>query len=273
MNPSYIATNTEELFEQASPQVQDMIQGDDVNNSTAVLGKIYKLPVNSYVALSNLISFILIGALKPEDVPRAFVDILHLSEEDAIKMAQDLDTSILEKARIKILGKSSTDMVELTFQEGRSEEDLRKEIMDTTKRESALIKEQVSVPSTTPTLPKKVTAADSEVPQATVLAPQGAIEKKVSTAPGSRSQLLEQLQVLDTIPNDEEIAARLTKIQEQISSMDDGKGTEGTPSVVPLQNYMLGEKADKMIEAEAREATYSKAPTKYNVDPYRETAE
>lgn len=269
-NPSYIANNPEELFDSATPDIQELIRGDEVNNATAILGKIYKIPVSSYVMLENIISFLLIGALKPEDAVRAIVDILRLSEEDAVKLAEDLDKSILEKARIKILGKGPEDMVELTFQEGRTPDELRKEILDTTKRESALIKEQASLPQ------EKITI----VPGSTVPVPPAPIppvaqeisQKKVMTAPGSRSQLLEQLQVLDSIPDDDEIAARLSKIQEQLASLE--KKEENTlETKVPLSNFMFGEKGDDEVRPELQQATYSKAPTKYNVDPYRETAD
>lgn len=261
--PSYIASNIEDLFDQAPKDIQELIYGDAVNNATAMLGKIYKVPISSYVTLSNLVSFILIGALEPKDVTRAFVDVLKLSPEDATKLAEDLDKSILEKARIKIMGKAPTDMVELTFPEGRTPDELRKEILDTTKRESALVKEQSSPEKQAETVP-----AEPMTPPAT----SSDNGKRVNFAPGSRSQLMEQLQVLDSIPDDEEIAARLSKIQEQLASIE--KKDENTlETKVPLQNFMFGEKGDDEVKAELKLATYSKAPTKYNVDPYREVAE
>ena len=269
MYPSYIAKNIDDLLDEAPPYIQELLEGDEIGKTVVILGKIYKIPVDAYVNLSNIISFILIGALKPEDVTQALVELVKVTPDDAVKLAQDLDKSILEKARIKILGKPATDMVELTFQEGRSEEDLRKEIMDTTKRESALTKEQVTVPNAS----DNVAVAGPEAMPANASTSINTIEGKTSTAPGSRMRLMEQLQVLDAIPDDEEIADRLAKIQEHLSSMDGEKEVQDTSSTIPLQNYMLGEKSDKMIEAEVKEATYSKAPTKYNVDPYRETAE
>ena len=251
--PSYIATNLEELFDKAPKDIQDLIYGDTVNNATATLGKIYRIPVSSYVALSNIISFIMIGALKPEDAVRAIVDILGLSQEDAQKLAEDMEKSILEKARISLLGKSPKDMVTLTFQEGRSEDDLRKEIMDTTKKES-------------------VFAQRDEAKEAVMVTPSATSPKKNVFAPaGSRTQLLEQLQVLDTIPNDEEIAERLKKIQEQISGIS-AQEDRSLESSVALQEFMpKGESS--VAQPETQAATYSKAPTKYNVDPYREVAE
>ncbi len=251
-NPSYIATNQDDLFDQSPADIQELIHGDEVNNVTAILGKLYKIPVSSYIALSNIISFILIGALKPTDVVRAIVDILALSEEDAYKLAADLDKTILEKARISILGKSPKDMVTLSFQEGRSSDELRKEILDTTKREPVLDVNQ----------PIQVTAPTS--------APVAA--KKATAVAGSRSQLLEQLQILDTIPTDEEVSERLKKIQEQISGIE-AKDDRALDSNIALQEFMPHAGDDKAVIAEAQTASYSKAPTKYNIDPYRETSE
>lgn len=248
-NPSYISAHIDELFDKTSPDIQELISGTEVNTATAILGKLYKIPISSYVALSNIISFILIGALKPEDVVRAIIDILELPQEEAYKLAADLDKTILEKARISILGKSPKDMVTLTFQEGRSPDELRKEILDTTKRDTSPI--TVSPPATLP------------VP-ATPPTKQPVEEKEKSTAiAGSRSQLLEQLRVLDAIPDDEEISERLKKIQEQITGMA-VKDERALDPRTGLQEFM-----PKNSE-EAAGVPYVKAPTEYSIDPYRE---
>lgn len=253
-NPSYIATNQDDLFDQAPEEIQALILEGEVNKTTAILGKLYQIPVSSYVALSNIISFILIGALKPEDAVRGIMDILELPEEEAIKLATDMDKTILEKARISILGKSPKDMVTLTFQEGRSPDELRKEILDTTNRTATPIAQE-SVPQTE-TIP---TSAPTTPAKPNVIA-------------GSRSQLLEQLQVLGSIPNDEEITERLKKIQEQISGMN-AQDDRTLESNVALQEFMPKNDENIAVEPEIKAASYSKAPTKYNVDPYREVAE
>ncbi|MFA6608542.1 MAG: hypothetical protein WCT07_01375 [Candidatus Paceibacterota bacterium] len=246
MNPSYIAKNLEELFDNAPLEIQQLLESGEVNKTTAILGKVYKLPISLYVALSNIISFILIGALKPEDVVTAIEDILKLPQDEAFKLAEDLEKSILEKARIKILKKSPTEMVTLSFPETAPTDELRKEILDTTKRESGLVKDQ-SVPE-----------------------PSTPIKKQVVLTPGSRSQLLEQLQVIGQIPDDEEIGTRLEHIKEQIASLDSKSKPESLDSNVALQEFMFGDKGKTVVEAEARPSSYSKAPTRYNVDPYRE---
>lgn len=245
--PSYIASNPEELLDQAPKDIQEMIYGDAVNSATAVLGKIHKIPVGSYVALANIISCTLIGALKPEDVVRAIVDILGLSQDEAQNVALDMEKSILEKARIKVIGKSNADMVTLSFPEGRSPDELRKEILDTTKRD--------------------VSITNLQIPQnATVL-------MKGGEAPtGSRTKLLEQLQILDTIPDDKEIEERLKKIQEQISNMKTDTSRD-LVSNVPLQEFMSNMGETGVVNASLKPASYSKAPVQYNVDPYREVSE
>lgn len=256
MNLPYLAPNAGELFDQAPEDIQDLIAGGEVNNATVVLGKIYKLPVSQYVDLSNIISFIMVGAIKPEDAVRALMDTFGLPEDQAISLAKDMDTSILEKARIQVLGKPATDMVTLTFPEGRSPDELRKEILDTTKRESVFVKPDE----------KKDAFSALQNPQATQAA-----KKNVFAPAGSRTQLLEQLQMLDTIPSDDEIAERLKKIQEQIGAMSD-KDERALESPIALSEVMSGGE-EKVAEPKTMPATYSKAPTQYNVDPYREVVE
>lgn len=241
---SYIATNLEELMLQARPEVQELIQGKEVDDTVAILGKLYKLPISSYLALDNLVLFILLGALKPEDVVRGIMDILGLPEEEAYKLATDLDKTILEKARIKIFDKDPSDMVTLTLQEGRSPDELRKEILDTTKRDP---------------MPVQAQEGTSAVPLSTLVPKQ-----KVAT--GTRSQLMEQLEILGSIPNDEEVADRLRKIQEQITSIQ-------AKNAIKKEGEVEQESEVQIATPEIKSATYSRAPTKYNVDPYREVSE
>ncbi len=258
MNPSYISTNLNELLEDTSPTIQKMILDDEVSNATTILGKLHKLPVHSYVPLSDIISYILIGALKPEDVLRAIQDMLGLSPDDALLLAQDLEKTILEKARIKILGKSPEGMVTITMSDTRSPEELRKEILDTTKRDSAIEKSPIPTP-----------------PPAASTDPTPPIKKEVVLTPGSRSQLLEQLQILESVPGEEEIQARLNKIKEQTSgepkSADEERELDDT--ALPLQTFLPGDNGSNPVKAEARPANYGGVPTKYNVDPYREMSD
>ena len=176
---------------------------------------------------------------------RAIIDLLEVDEETATSIAVDLEKGIFEKVRKISLGKEPDEVVKLEFQGEKSKEELRKEIMDTTKRSTP--------PITTP--PKKTSII----------------------TPGSRSQLLEQLQVLGNIPNDVEIEARLSKIQEQISTLKkqekENEEDNTLQSNVALKSFMFGDKGKTTAQASAKTATYSVAPTRYNIDPYREMSD
>jgi type III secretion system FlhB-like substrate exporter len=241
---SYIATNIDELFDQAPEEILTIIASGDIESSTITLAEKYKIPVGDQTALSNLISYILIGAIMPEDVVQGLQDLVGVSSEDAIHIATDLEHSLLEKARISLFKKSG-DVKTLEFQGTRSKEDLRKELLDTTKRESGINKDQSSP------LQKKTTVL----------------------APGSRSQLLEQLQVLSSIPNDEEIEERLKHIQEQIGAIKKQEEENSLDSKIALKSFMFGEKGRTIADPTVNRATYSVTPTEYNVDPYREISE
>ena len=245
---SYIATNLDELFENSPPHIQEMINAGDADQATVTLSANYNIPVSSQTALSNVITFILIGALQPSDVVQALQDLVELSSEDAVKVATDLEHSILEKARISLFTQTDGEVKTLEFQGERTKEELRKEIMDTTKRESGLNKDQSKDAKATPKKPSVIT-------------------------PGSRSQLLEQLQILGTIPNDEEIAERLAHIQEQITAIKKEEEDNSLDSNIALKSFMFGDKGKDVANPTLRPATYSTAPTEYNVDPYREVAE
>jgi len=248
MNPSYIVSDKEELkrlFSESPAEIKNLIKGGEVKSATATLGQLYKLPIGKYIALSNIINSVLIGALDPKNVITAIIDLVELGETQATKLAQDMESSIFEKARVATLGKSADGVMKLEFKGERSKDELRKELMDTTKHDSGLLK-----PQSSPT-PKK----------------------PAPFTPGSRSQLLEQLQILGKIPNDEEIEERLKHIQEQIQSIKKIEDTNMLESNIALKSFMFGEKGKTAVTPVARMATYSVAPTRYNLDPYRELVE
>lgn len=242
--PSYIAKNIDERFENSSEEIQNII-ATEVDHATLALAEKYKVPLASQPALSNVITFTLLGAIEPDNVVQALQDLVNVSGEDAIHLATDLEHSVFEKARISLFKKSG-DVKTLEFQGDTSKENLRKELLDTTKRESGITKSQG-----TPLPPKKTTVI----------------------APGSRAQLLEQLQVLSSIPNDEEIESRLKHIQEQIALIKKQEEENTLDSKIALKSFMFGEKGKSIAEPSITPATYSVAPTKYNVDPYRELSE
>jgi hypothetical protein len=103
--PSYIAKNIEELFDQSAEVIQDLIANGEVDQTTLTLGNNYKIPVNKQSALSDVITYILIGALQPDDVVQALQDLCDVDSAQALHIAEDLEHSILEKARISLFKK------------------------------------------------------------------------------------------------------------------------------------------------------------------------
>ncbi len=243
-NPSYIAQNLDELFEKSSEEIQDLISSGEIEKATAELSTLDKIAPEYQTALSNIISFILIGAIDTDDVVQAIQELVNLPLDDAIHLATDLEHGILEKAHISLIKKSDDAVATLEFQGDKSKTELRKEILDTTKRESALVKSPVG----------------------------DAPKKTVVIKPGSRSQLLEQLQVLGTIPNDEEITTRLNHIQEQMKALKKEEEDSALNSKIALKSFMFGEKGKDIADPTIK-TTYSIPPTRYTVDPYREIDE
>jgi tRNA(Ser,Leu) C12 N-acetylase TAN1 len=160
-------------------------------------------------------------------------------------IATDLDKDIFQRARQIMLG-NTDDVVKLEFKGEKTPDELRKEIMDTTKQKSGITTPQSSSAQTKPSV----------------------------TPSGSRSALMEQLQILGNIPNDREIEDRLKTIQKQIAEIKKKEDDDKTlHSPVALKSFMFGEKGKELVAPKARTATYSVAPTQYNVDPYREVTE
>ena len=241
--PTYIAHNPDELFEQASTEVQDLIGSGEIESAVTTLSATYAIPEEHQTALSNIISFILIGAIRPEDTVKALEDLVKIPSDDAMKLASSLDALILKKVHSEVPPLSDSGVTILEFQGVTNKEELRKEILNTTKRESALTKPQVSTKPKA--LPKVIT-------------------------PGSRSQLLEQLQVLGSIPDDNEIETRLAHIQEQIATLKKQEEDNSLDSQIALKSFMFGEKGKTVADSSVIKTTYSVPPTKYTVDPYRE---
>lgn len=241
---NYSNINIKELVAQAPDAILEIISSGEIGKATVTISSHYNIPVGRQVALSNVITYVLLGAILPDDVVIALVDLVQVDEEAATKIATDLNSSIFQKAR-SVLMNQGEEIKNLEYQGEKSKEELRKEIMDTTKRESGINKPQSSQQ------PKKTTVL----------------------APGSRSQLLEQLQVIGSIPDDEEISERLKHIQEQISSIKKQEDDNTLKSNIALKSFMFGEKGKEAVTPTLRPATYSVAPKEYNVDPYREMAD
>lgn len=261
MNPTYIQGDPYELLETASPFIKELFTDGVPDAKASEIGESLKLPVESYNALSNLISFVLVGAIAPENIHKALLELVGVTEEEAVLVEKALEASVLQKVREVTLGKTTEKdaVATLTFKKEdastKKTAELRSEILDTTKRDQPKPKGEVS--------------KDPKGPP--------------SPASGSRNQLMEQLQLLGTIPNDEEVESRLKKIQDQIANLkvkeetititENGETKEVTTVTNKVKMYDFGENSGRTVQARVKTATYSAAPTHYNVDPYREVAE
>jgi hypothetical protein len=249
MNNSYLPSDKEklkDLFNQSHPEIKALIKGGETKEVVTKLSDIYKIPAGKTIPLSNIIIYVLIGALQPDDVVRAIMDLVEVDEKTANLIAADLNKGIFQHARQIMLG-DKDEVVKLEFKGEKTPEELRKELMDTTKQQSG-----ITTPQSSGEAPKKTTALPS----------------------GSRSALMEQLQILGNIPNDREIEDRLKTIQKQVAEIKKKEEEDNTlHSPVALKSFMFGEKGKELVAPKARPATYSVAPTQYNIDPYREVTE
>ena len=237
-----LQSKIQDLFQKAPPEVQELLLGDEVNKASAGLGKLYALPISKYLPLKNAITLLLLGAIDPSVAVKALEEALEIDEATAFKLAQDMDKTILQKARVALMGEEVGEVKVLKVGENEEDnkEELRKVILDTTKRESAIEKSPVSP---TEKRPKKILVK------------------------GSHSELVEQLNLLGSIPDDEEIKARLENIRGQIKTVEEEEPQKPIPK--ELENALSGG-GQKVVAPRAHVATYSVAPTSYNIDPYRE---
>lgn len=229
------------LFDKASPEIQEFLLGDEVNRASAILGKLYALPITKYIPLKNVITFLLLGAIEPKDAVIALQKNLNIDEDTAYKLGEDLDKTVLQKVRLSVLGETKGEVKVLKVGDETNKDELRKAILDTTKRESAV---EVSPVKPEDKRPKKIIVQ------------------------GSRNQLIEQLNLLGTIPDDDEIKSRLEHIRGQIKTIE-GPVEEVKPISKELENALSGG-GQTVVVPKIRAASYSVAPTSYNIDPYRE---
>ncbi len=237
---SNIGEQLHEYLLQSPPEVQEILLGDDLDTTATVLGKLYKLPIDKFVVLKNVITFVLLGIIKPEEVVGEIQKNLLLEKDTAVSLAKDLDASILQKTRIKLFGEDRDEVKVLQIKDSTpSKEALREEIMINTRLESAINK----TPREVFTMPTK--------------------EKSFFVA-GSHDQLLDQLEVLETIPKDEEVEARLSKIRAQVEDI------QKTTTAEEVKEDAIQE-ADAIAFASSPHSPIF--PKEYGVDPYREMAE
>lgn len=243
MNEENIGEQLHEYFLQALPEVQEILLSDDLDTTTTVLGKLYRLPIDKFVVLKNIITFVLLGIIKPEEVVAEIQKNFSLEKDTAVSLAKDLDASILQKTRIKLFGIDENEVKTLQIKtpSPTTTELLREEIMSNTRSDSTINK----TPSEVFTMPTK--------------------EKNlISSVISSHDQLIDQLEILESVPKDEEVAERLSKIRAQVEN-------------IQKNTIVTEEKEEKIEEAEA--VALASAPHKpifpkeYGVDPYREMAD
>ena len=71
----------------------------------------------------------------------------------------------------------------------------------------------------------------------------------------------------------DEVALRLSHIQEQINSIKKTEADNTLDSKIALKSFMFGEQGKETVPAILKTSTYSVPPTRYNLDPYREVSE
>ena len=239
-------------MEKAPSAILEIIQGQDIPITTTLLVEKYRLPENFEIALSNIIMFILVGALEADNVVQALQDLVQVESSTAVSLATDLEEGILRKANITLFKKVEGVEIEkeiatLQFEGKGTTAQLRQQILEKTRQDSGIAKDQS----------RPIPASTKE-------------KKLVILKPGSRTQLLEQLQVLGTIPNDDEISVRLNHIQEQIGLLKKQEEDNSLQSKIALKSFMFGEKGKTIADASINKTTYSVPPSHYGVDPYRE---
>ncbi len=226
----------QDYFANAEPEIKVFLASDELEKSVAVLGESHGLQISKYLALQNVVTLLLIGALKPEGAVDSLKEHLEITDSAAYLLAKDIDASILQKVRMSIFGKTEGEIKEIKL--GNPDE----------KRESlrAQIAQEINK---NPTPPEK---DDS---------------RKVPTM--SRNDLMEQLGLLEKIPNDEDVEKRMAIIKDQLEKI---KKEEEVQEKEQEKEILLKPK-EIVVTAEPKMAPYSEAPTHYNVDPYKETVE
>lgn len=227
-----------ELFGKASPEIKEVILSDDLNITAKEIGEKYKIGINLYVDLKNIIILALLGEIKMENLTNEIKTKISVDDKTTDEIIKYLDQTIFEKARLSI-GTSEAKPVEV------------KQI----KIESDPIKAKLREQLMNHPLPKNEN-----------------LEKKGGGG-GNREQLLEKLKTLAEIPSNEVIADRLEKIKEQIKTINlETKKIDG-PELKEETVFVLEKESGEVAENKVRTAPYSKPPISYNIDPYREVAE
>lgn len=247
MDKENINNQIKQAFNDSPKEVQGIILGNELNDLALSLSEKYKIHTDLIVHFKDIVILLLVGIMKPEEAFSSLKEHLALDDETTTGLLQDLDQNVFQKVRLSLLGKKTSKdeikIITLGNKDVAQKEDLREQIANTTRR----------MPVQTKTPLDDFTNA------------------KKSIINGTRTQLLEQIEILEAIPSDEAVEERLNNIKEKLTSINE-KMEEGR-KVKDEAKEFFAELGDKIADNTPKVASYSKAPTKYNIDPYRELAE
>lgn len=227
-------------------EIIDYTKSQEFDATIRDLSTPHNLTVSQLLDIKTMVTEVLCGLQEPQGFITLLPKKLNLSTEASTALVHSIDDTIFSHARNITLGLPDThkEVYTLTFG-GENKEELRDQILSATAKDSAITTPQVTVP--TPDIRPQILAS------------------------GSRSDLLEQLHVLDTIPDDAEVEARLNHIREQVAKTEEP--VSSSPTLTQDALYALRSGSNDAVVATEKPASYSKAPTEYNIDPYRELAE
>lgn len=190
------------------------------------------IAISNYTALKNAAILVLLNVTDRGQLARVLKKLLEISEEESEKISEEINTTVFNRARGIIL-QGDTEVRKIEVQADGTlagTGDLRNTIIEASK-----------------------SSAINNVPVET-LTPH----TKNIAIPGSRTELLEQLELVGQIPRDEDVAERLEKIHAQLESI---KQKEAEQEASYSDNSQT-------------EGTQNKPkpyfPKEYAIDPYRE---
>jgi hypothetical protein len=264
------------LLENSSDAVRSVILDGHIDESVLALSTTYHLNVDESVTLKNTVLLTLLGLIPTSEFKQDLAKDIHLDDETLSKLVKDVDTGIFEKARIKLFGEEyeeGHEVKKLTLGNEESKDALREQILANTDRDSAIKTSPIKIDQSV--IPKKeeesvpdLVPLDKLVKQGPTPPPPPPEEEKKQTdedspvLPASRSELLERLNVLQSIPNSEEVEERVAKIKAQIEHIEEQKQAEEKEADIQYSLTSMKEKANRKL-----------FPKTYSVDPYREIPE
>lgn len=221
------------LYTKAPESIRNFITSKELDDAIIDIALLNKVNISNYAPLKNAAILVLLGATEPNDVENALEKTMSLSHDAAHTLTQALNTTIFERARgIVLKGDTEVRAIKVAGS-GEENKGLRNTIIDATK---------------TPSINN---------PKATL-----GTQNAISSEPGSRTELMVQLELIGQIPKDEDVKDRLEKIRAQLQ-----KANEGEVNTVskPIDTT-------EQVSEEAPIKAHQYFPKEYAVDPYRELA-